>query len=150
MAPHRKCKFQSDWLNEDEKDENGDNLMHYIEPDKNDIHRAFCTVCSKPVNVSTMGKAAILQHARGDIHKEKMKIKKGLSTQRQLPFQRVASDKESAEEVEVVHETGDKPRSDFSISVAKDPGNLNEPHSQQASLSQYRFKNESAMPIMIY
>ena len=142
MPPHRKCKFQPVWLQGDEQDENGDKLLHYIVPDQNDIHRALCTVCSKSVNVASMGKAALLQHARGDIHKEKMRIKKGLSKQRQLPFQRKEASNndtpsQDTQEVVVVHETGDKPsaRSDFTISVAKDPGILNEPHSQQASIT---------------
>ena len=143
MPPHRKCKFQPDWLKEDEQDDNGDKLMHYVTPDKDDIYRAMCTVCAKSVNVACMGKAALLQHARGDIHKEKMKIKKGTSKQTQLPFQKKgasnisdtaspAAENASDEEIEVVHETGEKPkRPDFTISVAKYPANLTEPFSQQ-------------------
>ena len=143
MAPHRKCKFQPVWLNEEEKDENGDRLVHYIIPDNNDVHRAICTVCSKNINVACMGKAALIQHARGDIHKEKMKIRKGESKQRQLPFQKKDSsttndaptqDGENPPEVEVVHVAGHQSKaSDFTISVAKDPASLTEPFSQQVS-----------------
>ena len=138
----RKCKFQSDWLNEEEEDENGDKLVHYFIPHKDNIHAALCTVCSKTVSVTSMGKAALIQHARGDIHKEKMKIKKGLSTQRKLTFQKKdSSDTNDAPgqdtpEVEVENETEDTTRStSFTISVTKDPTKLTEPHSQQASLT---------------
>ena len=37
------CKFLPRWLNEEE-DENGDKLSQYIIPDKDDKHRAICTV----------------------------------------------------------------------------------------------------------
>ena len=86
--PHGRTQFQSNWLEDDAQDENGDKLLHYIIPDKDDAYRAYCTICSKSVSIANQGKAALIQHARGTIHKEKVKIKKGLSKQRQLPFQR--------------------------------------------------------------
>ena len=74
------CKFLPRWLNEEE-DENGDKLSQYIIPDKDDKHRAICTVCFTSVSVANQGKGALLQHARGGIHKERMKLKKGSSAE---------------------------------------------------------------------
>ena len=70
-----KCKFRPRWLDEDE-DENGDKLSQYIIPDKDNKHRAICTVCFTSVNVAYQGKGALTQHARGGIHKARMKLKK--------------------------------------------------------------------------
>ena len=86
--PHGKTQFQPNWLEDAAQDENGDKLLHYIIPDKDDKYRAYCTICSKSVSIANQGKAALIQHARGTIHKEKVKIKKGLSKQRQIPFRR--------------------------------------------------------------
>ena len=70
---HRKTKFQLHWLNE--TDENGDKLMEYIIPNKEDKFRAICSVCYASLNISYGGKSALLAHARGNIHKQKMKLK---------------------------------------------------------------------------
>ena len=75
-----KLKFLSHWLNEEEKDDNGDQLLQYVVPDENDKHRAVCRVCYKSVNIAWQGKGALVQHARGVIHKERMKTKRGLLT----------------------------------------------------------------------
>ena len=75
-----KSKFQSHWLNEEEKDDNGDKLVQYVVPDENDKYRAICRVCYKSVNIAWQGKGALVQHARGVIHKERMKTKRGLPT----------------------------------------------------------------------
>ena len=80
--PHGKTQFQPNWLEDDAQDENGDKLLHYIIPDEEDKYRAYCTICSKSVSIANQGKAALIQHARGTIHKEKVKIKRGLSEQR--------------------------------------------------------------------
>ena len=69
-----RCKFRPSWLDEEE-DENGDKLSQYIIPDKDDKHRAICMVCFTSVNVAYQGKAALMQHARGSIHKQRMKLK---------------------------------------------------------------------------
>ena len=66
----RKCKFRAAWL--EETDENGDRLALYIIEDKNDKHRAICSVCYASLNISYGGKTAIFAHARGYIHKQKM------------------------------------------------------------------------------
>ena len=84
--PHGKCQFQARWLEDDAKDGSGHKLLHYFVPDKEDNYRAYCTICSKSVSISNQGKAALIQHARGTIHKEKVRIKKGLSEQGQLPM----------------------------------------------------------------
>ena len=86
--PHGKTQFQPNWLEDDAVDENGDKLLNYIIADKDDKYRAYCTICSKSVSIANQGKAALLQHARGTIHKEKVRIKAGLSKQKQLPFQK--------------------------------------------------------------
>ena len=71
----RKTKFRWQWL--EETDENGDKLSQYIIPDKNDKYRAICSVCYASLNISYAGKSCILAHARGNIHKQKMKLEKG-------------------------------------------------------------------------
>ena len=139
-----RCKnnFQEDWLKT--KDANGDELSEYIVKDKNgEKHHAFCTACNKSIYVGNMGKSALLQHATSSTHKEKMKIRKGVSRQSQLPFRRVDPpvqpndpDDPNDEEVEVAAQSGDpvsrpSTSSGFSISVAKDPVNLTESLSVQ-------------------
>ena len=69
-SARRKCKFRAAWL--EETDENGDRLALYIIEDKNDKHRAICSVCYASLNISYGGKTAIFAHARGYIHKQKM------------------------------------------------------------------------------
>ena len=117
--PHGKCQFQARWLEDDAKDESGHKLLHYFVPDKEDMYRAYCTICSKSVSISNQGKAALIQHARGSIHKEKVRIKKGLSEQGQLPMmpreilnQHVPTKSEVLQEVPVDEEL----RRDFGIS----------------------------------
>ena len=153
MSSRHKNKFQESWL--DTNDANGDKLSDYIVKDKNgEKHHGFCTACLKPIYVGNMGKAALLQHATAKTHREKMKIRKGDSTQRQLPFQRIdpdqgqtTDDPDDPDEVVEVSAASGHPvpgsstssghpvpstsSSGFSISVAKDPAKLTESHSVQ-------------------
>lgn len=98
--PHGKTQFQHNWLEDAAQDENGDKLLHFIIPDKDDIYRAYCTICSKSVSIANQGKAALIQHARGTIHKEKVKIKRGLSKQSLLPFQRIGRERKELDQFE--------------------------------------------------
>ena len=70
-----RTRFQSHWLSC--KDENGDYLSEYIVPDDNDKYRAICSVCYKSMKIDNIGKAAVMQHSRSIVHKERMKIEKG-------------------------------------------------------------------------
>ena len=72
---HRKTKFRTQWL--EDTDENGDKLAQYIIPDKNDKYRAICSVCYASLNISYGGRSCLLAHARGIIHKQKMRLQGG-------------------------------------------------------------------------
>ena len=150
----RKTKFQLGWLKDGETDENGDELSSYIVPDKNDQHYATCTACGKSINISNMGKAAIKVHATRDSHKELIRIKKGKSQQRKLTFQSVDNvnkddgpstsnqGEEASEEVIVLDQEKrgeSKKKTDFTISVSKDPTKLTERLSTQGYITVEHF-----------
>lgn len=58
---NKKCKFQDDWL--EVPLFNG-----VIEKSKNNNFAAFCTLCCKEINLSNMGKPALMSHLRGKKH----------------------------------------------------------------------------------
>ena len=70
-----RTRFQSHWLSS--KDENGDYFSEYIIPDAKDKYRSICSVCYKSIKIDNIGKTALMQHSRGIVHKERMKIEKG-------------------------------------------------------------------------
>ena len=115
--PHGKCQFQARWLEDDAKDGSGHKLLHYFVPDKEDNYRAYCTICSKSVSISNQGKAALIQHARGTIHKEKVRIKMGLSEQGQLPMMpREVLNQPTKSEIMQEVQADEESRRDFGIS----------------------------------
>ena len=84
-SPRRKCQFQSHWIdNDDARDESGDKLLRFFVPDEGDKYLAFCTVCAKSISISNNGKASLVQHAKGSIHREKVVQMKALPEEEQV------------------------------------------------------------------
>ena len=57
----RKC-FQEQWLEDLE-------FKDWLRKDKSDITKFRCIICSKSLNLSTSGRAALIDHAKGNKHK---------------------------------------------------------------------------------
>ena len=97
-SPRRKTKFQSRWLDDDARDENGGKLLRFFIPDEDDKHLAFCTVCSRSISISNNGKASLVQHARGGLHKEKVEVMRGLPEEEQVLMREANIKNKSKEE----------------------------------------------------
>lgn len=66
---NKKCQFQEDWLQ--------DPLFNdVIKKCEGNNFAAYCILCCKEINLSNMGKAALLSHLRGKKHQEKAVLKK--------------------------------------------------------------------------
>ena len=55
------CTFNDEWTTED-------GLKDWVARDPTDNHKAMCLVCRKSFVIQTMGKAALLSHAKGAKH----------------------------------------------------------------------------------
>ena len=107
-SPRRKTKFQSRWLDDDDaRDENGDMLLRFFIPDEDDEYLAFCTVCSRSISISNNGKASLVQHARGGVHKERVEVMRGLPEEEQV-LMREANVKNKSKEEKVKTQTPQK------------------------------------------
>lgn len=50
MGPKSKCKFNEKWLLT--SDPNGDKYSDYVQPVKDDQHRAKCSICNDSITIS--------------------------------------------------------------------------------------------------
>lgn len=67
----RKAKFNILWTNK----EDFPDFYEWIEKVDNCDSSAFCKFCHKRIELSNMGKTALLSHANGKIHKRALEVK---------------------------------------------------------------------------
>lgn len=66
----KKCSFNSDWVNEKI---NPDWSKVFASVEK-DVFRARCKLCNKCIDLSNMGKQALISHEKSQSHKNKIKM----------------------------------------------------------------------------
>ncbi|KAL3858038.1 hypothetical protein ACJMK2_012654 [Sinanodonta woodiana] len=57
------CKFQDKWLTNNA-------FKSWIRKDTSNSHGAFCQLCNKSIDLTSMGKTALTSHSKGKKHKE--------------------------------------------------------------------------------
>ena len=57
--------FQKAWLDESE-------FKNWLRKDKTDVTKFRCAICSKSLTLSTSGRAALIDHAKGSKHKTEL------------------------------------------------------------------------------
>ena len=48
------------------------NLKNWLRKDKTDVTKFRCAICSKSLTLSTSGRAALIDHAKGSKHKTEL------------------------------------------------------------------------------
>ena len=67
---HSKTKFNNSWLKK--KDSNGHLLEWWCKSHDGDKFKAVCKLCDKEIQVAINGCFALMQHAKQNIHKQKV------------------------------------------------------------------------------
>ena len=62
-----KCSFNACWLTKTE-------YKSWLREVKGDLHKAFCVVCKKTINLTSMGESALRSHSSGTKHQTSMKL----------------------------------------------------------------------------
>lgn len=66
---NRKCQFQDTWLQDPL-------FSDVIKKCENNNFAAYCILCCKEINLSNMGKTALISHLRGKKHEERVAAKR--------------------------------------------------------------------------
>jgi len=60
----RKAYFQNEWLDKTKHPE----FEYWLQRVKGNSNQAYCASCDKTINLSNMGKPALLSHEKGPTH----------------------------------------------------------------------------------
>eukprot|EP00117_Sycon_ciliatum_P022771 scpid71843/ scgid19539/ len=78
------CAFSDKWLSQDK-------YRSWIAPMPSNRHKARCKLCSKDIELGSMGEAALVSHMASKKHGERAKLRCGLSISNFLPSSRTAA-----------------------------------------------------------
>lgn len=79
----RKTYFQTEWLDKTKYPQ----FEYWLQPVKQNINQGYCICCDKTINLSNMGRVALMSHAKGPIHEKNLLKRSKHSAQFQSTFQ---------------------------------------------------------------